>query len=141
MPLEDALGVEFSGGGDTFILGPGYEAVGNGQVPQSLPASGEALDGSPLVSQSAPSTLPFSASAAPQSAIVSPSLSPIPLPSMSAGPSAAISYSPLSVLPSISVSMPVRLLYPVFKMQRADTVIAVVRYICKSERILNFHRL
>src|SRR5580698_1188072 len=120
MPLNNALGVEFPGGGDTFILGPGFEAVGNGQVPQSLPASGEALDGSPPVSQSVPSMLPFSASADPQSAIMSSSPLPNPPQSMStAGPSATISFSSLSVLPSVSVSMPVRLLYVMFKMQRA----------------------
>ncbi|KAN0129443.1 hypothetical protein V8E53_012775 [Lactarius tabidus] len=99
MPLKNSLG-EFSGGSDTLILGPGYVAVGNGQV--ALP--GSALDGPPPISQSAPS-MPF-LSAPSQNAITSSSSSPpTALPGMSVG-SSAISVSSLAVLPSISASLP-----------------------------------
>ncbi|KAH9171476.1 hypothetical protein EDB89DRAFT_1971367 [Lactarius sanguifluus] len=98
------LGVESSSGGDTFVLGPGYEAVGNGQVPQAIP--GQAHDTrSPSISQSAPSTPPFSASATPQSVVVASSPSPSTTPpGMSAG-SSAVSASSLSVLASTSASV------------------------------------
>ncbi|KAH9028081.1 hypothetical protein EDB85DRAFT_2148107 [Lactarius pseudohatsudake] len=97
------LGVESSSGSDTFVLGPGYEAVGNGQVPQAIP--GQAHDRSPPISQSTPSTPPFSASATAQSAVVASSPSPSTTPpGMSAG-SSALSASSLSVLASISASV------------------------------------
>ncbi|KAI9433962.1 hypothetical protein H4582DRAFT_959228 [Lactarius indigo] len=97
------LGVESSSGSGTLVLGPGYEAVGNGQVPQAIP--GQAHDRSPPISQSAPSTPPFSAPASPQSAVVasSPSYSTTP-PGMSAG-SSAVPASSLSVLAPISTSV------------------------------------
>jgi hypothetical protein len=102
VPLKSTLGVESSSESDTFVLGPGYEAVGNGQVPQALP--GQAHDASPPLSQNAPS-IPsqFSASATTQSAIEasSPSSSPTAPPSFSAS-SSAVSASSMSVLPSIS---------------------------------------
>ena len=106
MPLKNTPGIEPSSGSDTFILGPGYEAVGNGQVPQALP--GEGLNGSPPISQSVPSISPFSTSAAPQSPIISSPSSPTSRPSMSRG-SSAISVSSVFVLPTTSASSPVRL--------------------------------
>ncbi|KAI9457777.1 hypothetical protein BJY52DRAFT_1416667 [Lactarius psammicola] len=99
--LKPTLGVESSSGSDPFVLGPGYEAVGNGQVPQALP--GKTYDSSP--SQSAPTTPPFSAPATTQSDIAasSPSSSTTP-PNMSVG-SSAVSASFLSVMASISASL------------------------------------
>lgn len=110
MSLQNSLG-EISSGNDTLLLGPGYVAVGNGQV--ALP--GGSLDGALPISQSVPGLPSLSASAAPQNAITSsPSSSPTALPSMSAG-SSAISVSSLAVLPSVSTSLPVRLTFGLYE--------------------------
>lgn len=107
MSLQNSLG-EFSSGSDTLLLGPGYVAVGNGQV--ALPGSG--LDGPAPISQSVSSVPSLSASTSSQDAItLSQSSSPTAFPSMSTGFSPAISVSSLAVLPSVSISPPVRLTF------------------------------
>ncbi|KAI0293668.1 hypothetical protein B0F90DRAFT_1392097 [Multifurca ochricompacta] len=118
IPQNAILGVDSSSDGNSLVLGPGYEVIGNGQVPQAIP--GQAHDGSPPADSSAIGSSSIFASVTPHGSSVAPSSSPsiAPLssptgsltgsdlkPSTSAPPPPSVSISPTgSVLSSSSLS-------------------------------------
>jgi len=94
--------------GSSFVLGPGYQGIESGQLPQALP--GQPHDGSSPVSSNpqAAAASPFPASEIPQSTVLASN------PLASATPSGfqqmATSAEPVSALPSGSLSAQVSLL-------------------------------
>ncbi|KAH9966334.1 hypothetical protein BGW80DRAFT_1562920 [Lactifluus volemus] len=79
-----------------FVLGPGYEVIENGQVPQVLP--GQAHDGSPPV-LSNPAASASTPGTPPQHTIGASSPSPLTVPSVSQGAPFVESAAPTSVTP------------------------------------------
>ena len=107
VPQAKLLGVEPFAGGNTFVLGPGYEVIENGQAPQAIP--GQAHDSHPLASSNAAAAA--STSAVPQRTVGVSSPSPFTPPSSSQGESLAES-GPSTPTPSSSPSVQVRIFHP-----------------------------
>jgi hypothetical protein len=107
LPHKNSLLIETFAGGNTFVLGPGYEVIEAGQVPQALP--GQAHDGFPLASSNAAAApLPLSTSATPQHVIGVSSQLPSTVLSSSQGASFAESAPRTSATPSGSSLVQVR---------------------------------
>jgi hypothetical protein len=94
--------------GNSFVLGPGYQGIENGQLPQALP--GQPHDGSSPASSSpqAAAAPLFPASENPQSAVGT--SNPLASATPSGSQQMATSVEPASVVPSGSLSAQVSLL-------------------------------
>ncbi len=92
VPENHILGVA---SGSSFVLGPSYQGIGSGQLPQALP--GQPHDGSPPVSSN-----PQAADEINQSAVVA--STPLASATASGSQQVATSVEPVSALPSGSSS-------------------------------------